>query len=410
MIYYRGVIMKNQYYKAASGMYINYFLLGMVNIILASNMTSLTKQWDTDSTGISYLIAAIGIGRLLTYGLSGVLSDKFGRKPLVIVSSVIMGVFLIGIPFSPTYEMAFVFALLAGISNSAMDAGTYPALTEMFPESAGSASVMVKAFGSLGATILPFLILFLTRNQLFYGFAFLLPAVIYFMNMIFMLSTSFPKSKSDAVSHEEGLHMNRFITEPKFWSEGVALIIIGFTSTALFTVSQIWLPSFGQEVAGMPSSGAIKLLSYYSVGSLISVLLLSILLNKWIKPVTVILLYPMITLLTVFIILTIHSPIVLSISSFFLGASTAGIFQLTIAIMTELFWRKKGTVTGIVATASSLASVILPIATGLIAKSGDISHIFLFDCFIATIGILAAAFVYYRYKKLTQHQTIFNHG
>ncbi|MGG0792224.1 MFS transporter [Peribacillus simplex] len=402
--------MKNQYYKAASGMYINYFLLGMVNIILASNMTSLTKQWDTDSTGISYLIAAIGIGRLLTYGLSGVLSDKFGRKPLIIVSSVIMGVFLIGIPFSPTYEMAFVFALLAGISNSAMDAGTYPALTEMFPESAGSASVMVKAFGSLGATILPFLILFLTRNQLFYGFAFLLPAVIYFMNMIFMLSASFPKSKSDAVSHEEGLHMNRFITEPKFWSEGVALIIIGFTSTALFTVSQIWLPSFGQEVAGMPSSGAIKLLSYYSVGSLISVLLLSILLNKWIKPVTVILLYPMITLLTVIIILTIHSPIVLSISSFFLGASTAGIFQLTIAIMTELFWRKKGTVTGIVATASSLASVILPIATGLIAKSGDISHIFLFDCFIATIGILAAAFVYYRYKKLTQHQTIFNHG
>ncbi|WP_144530020.1 MFS transporter [Peribacillus simplex] len=402
--------MKNQYYKAASGMYINYFLLGMVNIILASNMTSLTKQWDTDSTGISYLIAAIGIGRLLTYGLSGVLSDKFGRKPLIIVSSVIMGVFLIGIPFSPTYEMAFVFALLAGISNSAMDAGTYPALTEMFPESAGSASVMVKAFGSLGATILPFLILFLTRNQLFYGFAFLLPAVIYFMNMIFMLSASFPKSKSDAVSHEEGLHMNRFITEPKFWSEGVALIIIGFTSTALFTVSQIWLPSFGQEVAGMPSSGAIKLLSYYSVGSLISVLLLSILLNKWIKPVTVILLYPMITLLTVIIILTIHSPIVLSISSFFLGASTAGIFQLTIAIMTELFWRKKGTVTGIVATASSLASVILPIATGLIAKSGDISHIFFFDCFIATIGILAAAFVYYRYKKLTQHQTIFNHG
>ncbi|MBO1000968.1 MFS transporter [Bacillus sp. SD075] len=402
--------MKNQYFKAASGMYINYFLLGMVNIILASNMSSLTEQWDTDSTGISYLIAAIGIGRLLTYGLSGVLSDKFGRKPLIIVSSVIMGVFLIGIPFSPTYEMALVFALLAGISNSAMDAGTYPALTEMFPESAGSASVMVKAFGSLGATILPFMILFLTTNQLFYGFAFLLPAVIYFMNMFFLLSASFPKIKSDTVSNEEKLHMNRFVTEPEFWYEGVALIIIGFTSTALFTVSQIWLPSFGQEVAGMSSSSAIKLLSYYSIGSLISVLLLSILLNKWIKPVTVILLYPMITLLTVIIILSIHSPIVLSISSFFLGASTAGIFQLTIAIMTELFWRKKGTVTGIVATASSLASVILPIATGLIAKGGDISHIFLFDCFIATIGILAAAFVYYRYKKLTQHQTIFNHG
>ncbi|MFD6211261.1 MULTISPECIES: MFS transporter [unclassified Peribacillus] len=401
--------MKNQYFKAASGMYINYFLLGIVNIILASNMSSLTEQWDTDSTGISYLIAAIGIGRLLTYGLSGVLSDKFGRKPLIIISSIVMGVFLIGIPFSPTYEIAFVFALLAGISNSAMDAGTYPALTEMFPKSAGSASVMVKAFGSLGATILPFIILFLSKNQLFYGLAFLVPAVIYFINMLFMLSASFPTSKSGRVSKEDDIQSNRFITEPKFWGEGLALIFIGFTSTALFTVSQIWLPSFGHEVAGMSTSGSIKLLSYYSVGSLLSVLLLSVLLNKVIKPVTVILLYPMITLLTVIIILTVQSPIVLSITSFFLGASTAGIFQLSIAIMTELFWKKKGTVTGIVATASSLASVILPIATGLIAKSGDISHIFLFDCFIATIGILAAAFVNYRYKKLTQHQTMINH-
>ncbi|PJN91187.1 MFS transporter, partial [Bacillus sp. mrc49] len=190
-------------YKAASGMYINYFLLGMVNIILASNMSSLTEQWNTDSTGISYLIAAIGVGRLLTYGLSGVLSDKFGRKPLIITSSFLMGVFLLGIPFSPTYEIAFVFALLAGVSNSAMDAGTYPALTEMFPESAGSASVMVKAFGSLGATILPFIILFLSNNHLFYGFAFLIPAAIYFINLLLILSASFTKSKSDAASDED---------------------------------------------------------------------------------------------------------------------------------------------------------------------------------------------------------------
>ncbi|AOH53081.1 MFS transporter [Peribacillus muralis] len=401
--------MKNQYYKAASGLYINYFLLGMVNIILASNMSSLTEQWNTDSTGISYLIAAIGIGRLLTYGLSGVLSDKFGRKPLIIVSSILMGVFLLGIPFSSTYEMAFAFALLAGVSNSAMDAGTYPALTEMFPKSAGSASVMVKAFGSLGATILPFIILFLSNNNLFYGFAFLIPAAIYFINMFVIISASFPKSKSDTASSEGDFQMSRFISEPEFWGEGLALIIIGFTSTALFTVSQIWLPSYGYEVAGMSHAGSIKLLSYYSVGSLISVLLLSILLNKWVKPVWVILLYPMITLLTVIIILKVHTPIVLIITSFFLGASTAGIFQLSIAIMTELFWRRKGTVTGIVATASSLASVILPIATGLIAKGGDISHIFFFDCFIATLGILAAAFVNYRYRKLTRHEMTRNH-
>lgn len=144
--------------KTASGMYINYFFLGMVNIILASNMSSLTKQWNTDPTGISYVIAAIGFGKLLTYGISGVLSDKIGRKPLVVASAGIMAVFLVGIPLSPSYELAFVFALLAGVANSAMDAGTYPALTELFPSASGSANVLVKAFMSVGAALLPLLI------------------------------------------------------------------------------------------------------------------------------------------------------------------------------------------------------------------------------------------------------------
>jgi MFS family permease len=93
--------MKNPYFKASLGMYINYFLLGMVNIILASNMSSLTEQWNTDPTGISYLIAAIGIGKLLTYGISGVLSDKIGRKPLIIFSATTMSLFLVAIPFPP---------------------------------------------------------------------------------------------------------------------------------------------------------------------------------------------------------------------------------------------------------------------------------------------------------------------
>jgi len=55
-------MMKNKYMLSASGMYINYFLLGMVNIMLASNMSFLTKQLNTDGAGISYIISAIGIG------------------------------------------------------------------------------------------------------------------------------------------------------------------------------------------------------------------------------------------------------------------------------------------------------------------------------------------------------------
>ncbi|MEC1441845.1 MFS transporter [Bacillus subtilis] len=389
--------------KTASGMYINYFFLGMVNIILASNMSSLTKQWNTDPTGISYVIAAIGFGKLLTYGISGVLSDKIGRKPLVVASAGIMAVFLVGIPLSPSYELAFVFALLAGVANSAMDAGTYPALTELFPSASGSANVLVKAFMSVGAALLPLLITFLADHSMFYGFAFYLPAAVYLLNIIYLSTLSFPK-KHKKPTNSGQQESPVFLSEPVFQKEGTALIIIGFTSTALFTVSQIWLPSYAQKAAGLAESASVQLLSYYSIGSLASVLLLAVLLNRWVKPVFITLLYPMITLCTLAVMLTVHIPVVLDITAFFLGFSTAGVFQITITLMTELFWKRKGTVTGIVATASSLASILLPIATGLIAKAGGIAHIFIFDFIIAAIGTAAAAFLYYRYKKLTAVQ------
>ena len=167
-------------------------------------------------------------------------------------------------------------------------------------------------------------------------------------------------------------------------------------------MAQIWLPSYGEQVIGLPVNDSVKLLSYYSMGSLLSVIILAFVLNRFIRPVTVIIIYPVLTALTVLLILTVKDHSLMIVGAFCLGFSTAGILQLAITIMTELFWRKKGTVTGLVATASSVAAVALPIATGLIAKHGGIAHIFMFDGFVALIGIAAACVVRFRYMSLVK--------
>lgn len=390
------------YSKAAIGMYMNYFLLGMVNVILISNMGSLTEQWNTDSAGISYIIAAIGIGKLLTYAVAGRLSDRFGRRPLIIFASLTMGIFLFCVPLAPSYQIAFLLALMAGVGNSAMDAGSYPGLIEVFPKAAGSASVMVKAFMAAGTALLPFMILFFANRDLFYGYAFFVPAVLYFIAMLFLLMASFPNHRTmqPSASKQGSSEGKQFISEPIFSKEGLALVVIGFTSTGLFTVAQIWLPSYGEEILGLSTASAIKLLSYYSIGALLSVLTLAVVLRKLIRPVTIIVIYPLITFVAIITILTIKVPSVAIVAAFFIGLSTAGIFQLAIAIMTELFWQKKGRATGVIATAAGLAAVVMPLATGLLSKTGNISIIFIFDAFLAVIGFLAAVFVYYRYGKV----------
>ncbi|KGR84535.1 MFS transporter [Lysinibacillus odysseyi] len=396
--------MRKSYIQASIGLYSNYFLLGMVNIILSSHMTYLTEQWNTDRTGVSYIIAAIGFGKLLSYSSFGILSDKIGRKPLLLFASIAMAVFAIGIPLTTNYYMALIFAILAGFGNAAMDAGSYPALVEIFKKKAGSANVMVKAFMAIGAIILPFIILFLSEKGLFYGYAFYLLAIIYMMNLFILIWSHFPNhgEVSEAFETDRKFEEQNQKLNPDFWKEGIALIVIGFTSTALFTVAQIWLPSYGEQVIGLAVNDSVKLLSYYSMGSLLSVLILAFILNRLIRPVTVLIIYPILTALTVMLVLTWKNASFMVIGSFFLGFTTAGILQLAITIMTELFWRKKGTVTGLVATASSIAAVALPIATGLIAKKGDIAHIFIFDGFVAAIGIAAACIVRFRYMRLVK--------
>lgn len=48
-------------------------------------------------------------------------------------------------------------------------------------------------------------------------------------------------------------------------------------------VIQTWLPTFGQEMIQLNENNAVRLLSFYSVGGLISVLLLAWLLKRIIK-------------------------------------------------------------------------------------------------------------------------------
>ncbi|MCY8514811.1 MFS transporter [Bacillus atrophaeus] len=393
--------MKNQYTKMAIGLYINYFLLGMVNIILASNMESLSKQLGTTAAGISYLVSAIGIGKLVSLAVAGRLSDKYGRKPFVVAASFIYLIFLIGIPLAPNYALAFIFAVSAGIANSFLDSGTYPALIEGFPKKASSATVLVKAFVSIGATLLPFFISFIVAKDLFYGYTFFLPAIIYFINGFFLLKVAFPNhNQKDAAGTSGASAQDQFKSQPKLWQEGLAIIILGFTSTALFVLVQVWLPKFGQEVLGMPEVQSVQLLSYYSVGALVSVLLLAVLLNKVIKPVTVMIVYPAIAFVSLLALLFIHQPAVSVISSFVIGLSTAGVFQLAMTVMAELFPANKGTITSFVNTAASLAFILIPLVTGILSKSAGLTSVFMLDVGIAVISILLALFIGYRYKQV----------
>lgn len=396
----QNTLTKNKYMPTALAMYINYFLHGMGAIILAQNIDFLIEQLNTNKAGVAYVISALGLGRLIVLFISGVLSDKYGRKPFVLLGMATYVIFMGGILVSTNVTMAFIFALLAGMANSFMDAGTYPALSECFPEAPGSANVAIKAFMSAGQFLLPWIISFLISNNLYYGWSFILCIAIFVINGLFMLKLPFPafkavENKKEAVTNNEKFENK---TKANFWIEGICLILIGFTATATFQIIANWLPSFAREVAGVEQTISLKLISLYSTGSIISVFATSILVAKWIKQVRFTFVYPLISLIMLIVLWMFPSTITCVVAAFVIGFSAAGgVLQLALTSMSELFPASKGKITGIVFTASSISSTVVPSITGILADI-SLSHVILFDIGITALGVILALIVNIRYN------------
>lgn len=141
--------MKNKYMPTAISLYLNYFVHGIGVIVLAQNMSFLAKQWGTNAGGVAVVISSLGIGRLIVLLVSGMLSDKFGRKPFVILGASTYLLFFAGILLSHSIVVAYIFGIIAGMANSFLDSGTYPALMEMFPDAKGTSNVIIKRLSQL---------------------------------------------------------------------------------------------------------------------------------------------------------------------------------------------------------------------------------------------------------------------
>lgn len=394
--------MKNKYVPTALGLYINYIVHGMGVLIIMQNKDALAAQWDTNIQGVSSVVAMLGIGRLIAILISGWLSDKFGRKPFVYLGMLVYALFFAGILFSPSVPVAMFFGVVAGIANSCLDSGTYPALMESFPKTAGTASVLIKAAVQIGQFALPFIIAFLGSSGLWFGWSFIVCLVLLCANALFLFKLPFPDSDTKAAEQEgvelEAAPVTKFKSKPKMHVEGVAFVIYGFISQATFYLISQYISVYGQEVAGMTENASKLLVSYYSTGSLVCVGVTAVVAAK-VRPVNLVLPYTFASFLSIAAMWLFPTPTVLVIGSVLVGFFAAGgVMQLGLTVMGEMFPAGKGTITGIFYTFGSIASFVIPVVSGKIASSNP-HGIMLLDTIIAGIGFILAVIIFIRYRQ-----------
>lgn len=385
-------------------LYLNYFVHGIGVLILAQNMDSLAARWGSLADVMS-VIGMLGIGRLIVLFVSGKLSDKYGRKPFVLLGMITYIAFFLGILVSPTTAVACVFGILAGIANSFLDAGTYPALIESYPESASTVTVLLKAFISAGQFLLPLFIGILVMMNAWYGWSFIVAAVILALNFVIMLKMGFPVM--NRVSNSDKNDASEAPVEApksKWYLEGICFVLYGYISQATFYLISQWLTKYGVAVAQMPDLAARSLMSYYSIGSLACVFFTAFITKKGVRPITLLVVYTLISTLAIGGLYYYPSASLAPILSAVVGFSAAGgVMQLGLVMMTEMFPKGKGTMTGIFYTTGSIASFTIPVVTGYMADSG-INSIMGLDAAIALAGFIVACIIYVRYNSVMKNR------
>lgn len=392
--------MKNKYTPTALALYFNYFVHGMGVIILSQNAAALAKQWGTSQTAALAVVSALGIGRIINLLISGVLSDKFGRKPFVQLGIVTYFIFFIGILLSPNTVIAYILGILAGMANSFLDTGTYPGLMEIYPNSKGTSNVVLKAFISAGQFLLPFIVSGLAAAHMWYGWSFIIPAAILVVTFLyFLFGGAFPDSnevtKEDEEKAEEQANNN---IASNVLIDGTLFIIYGYISQATFYLVSQMLTQYGQQVGGMAQASAHSLVSWYSLGSICCVLLTAVL-GKKISEIQFVPVYTLgafVSILLMWLFPT--NAALMIILAFLVGFFAAGgVMQLALTVMAEFFPAGKGTVTGFFYTAGSIASFTIPLFIGWI---GNMKNVMFLDVIIALIGFIDTLLIAIRYKKL----------
>lgn len=157
---------------------------------MSLNMSSLEQQWHTSAAGVSIVISSLGIGRLSVLLIAGMLSDRFGRRPFIILGTACYLIFFIGILYAQTI-LSLMPVAFSGYGQQFFRCRYLSQFDGSLPSLPSTANILIKAFVSGGQFLLPIIISLLVWANMWFGWSFLLAGAIMLINALFYYAALF---------------------------------------------------------------------------------------------------------------------------------------------------------------------------------------------------------------------------
>ncbi|WP_159709131.1 aromatic acid/H+ symport family MFS transporter [Arthrobacter sp. 18067] len=374
-------------------------------VVLGTVIPTLIKTGELgfDAVGATFAatisLVGVGLGALFIAPLS----DKFGRRKLLIACVAGFSLFTIGVAFAPNVAVFSILRLLAGLGLGACLPAALAFMNDYAPAgSAGKSTTRTMTGYHVGAVATALLAIFIVPN---WRLMFIIGGVAGLLLLPFLwakLPESLPEAApakagepanaTPAVEHSAGTKQKtgfRDLLQKPYPMVAVGIGIASFMGLLLVYGLNTWLPQL-MAAAGYPVSTGLTLLLVLNVGAVAGLFLAGVLADKHGTKKIVLVWFGLSAVLLAILSVKIQNELLLNAAVFVTGVFVFSSQVLVYAWVSQLFpARLRGTALGFAAGVGRLGAIVGPAVTGTLVAA-NIAYPAGFYVFAAA-GLLAVA-------------------
>lgn len=360
----------------------------IIPTLLKTEHVGFTAAGATAVATLSLVGVAIGAASV------GPLTDRVGRRIVLIVSIAIFSVFTLVIPLAPSVAVFGIFRLLAGLGLGACMPTALTFMSEhMPPERRAWASTLTMTGYHVGAVLTSLLAVVLVPNwqPLFYagGIAGLLVLPLMWFKL--------PESAAFLEAKERGATSRvsfADLVRPPYLRASLGVWVGAFMGLLLVYGLNTWLPKLMNE-AGYSIASSISLLLILNVGAVVGLLLAGKVADRRGTKPTIIVWFAVAAVFLAVLSIKMTSDLLLNAIVLVTGIFVFSAMVLIYAYVTQHYPAElRGTALGLTSAIGRLGAIVGPFITGSLVVAGvAYPWGFYFFAAVAVLGLLAILLV-----------------
>jgi len=370
--------------------YLGMLLFGIGLLTLGSVLPDLMSKHSLDAVGAGTLFSIMPLGIIGGSLLFGPVCDRYGYKPLLVLSSLLMFAGFEGLALTNTTGLLTISVLMIGLGGGAINGATNAVVADISTTGKGADLSLLGVFFGIGALGMPLLLSILEKSVDFEviisatGFLALAAALIFFLVV-------FPPAKQSG-----GISMKMI---SGLVSDSVILLIAFFLffQSAFEGLINNWTTTYLIDHLSVSQSSALIALSSYVAGMTVTRLLIGSVLRN--VPEKTLLFSSFVVIFAALVLIWVSGSVTMAAAAFaLLGTGLAAGFPTMLGIVGNRYPDISGTAFSFVMAVALIGNILVNYSMGLVTENFGITHLTTFTFAELALLVILGVMIFRKLK------------